>query len=207
MSTGNGSDHQPVDLLRAARRGDGEALGSLLDGYRNYLRLLARLEVGRRLQAKLDASDLIQETFLQAHRHFDEFRGTTEAEVMEWLRTILARQLSNAIRHYRGTKRRDVRLERDLDQELGRSSHVLTRALALSQTSPSQRAARRERAVLLADAMEQLPQDYRDVIVLRHLRALTFPEVADAMERSLGSVKKLWARAIVKLRAEIGAAL
>jgi len=206
MSAGNGSNPEVAHLLLTARQGDGEALGRLLEAYRNYLRLLARLEVGRRLQAKLDASDLIQETFLQAHRGFGEFRGTTEAEVMQWLRTILARQLSNAIRHYRGTQRRDVALERDLDQELGRSSLVLNRALALSQTSPSQRAARRERAVLLADAMEQLPGDYRDVLVLRHLRALTFPQVAEVMDRSVGSVKKLWARAIVKLRAELGEA-
>ncbi|MHC4137749.1 MAG: sigma-70 family RNA polymerase sigma factor [Planctomycetota bacterium] len=207
MIIGNGSDHEAARLLHAARQGDEEALGQLLDGHRNYLRLLARLEVGRRLQAKIDASDVVQEVFLQAHRAFGDFRGSTEGEVLQWLRKILAAQLSNLIRHYARTKRRDVKLERALDHDLNRSSQALRHVLAISQTSPSQRVARRERAVLLADAVERLPEDYRDVIVLRHLQGLTFPEVAEAMERSEGSVKKLWARALAKLRGELGDSL
>jgi RNA polymerase sigma-70 factor (ECF subfamily) len=200
----SGSTHDVARTLQAARQGDEEALGQLLDAYRNYLRLLARLEVGRRLQAKIDASDVVQETFLQAHRAFGDFRGTTEAEVLQWLRKILASQLSNLIRHYTRTKRRDVKLERALDFDLDRSSRALRHVLTISQTSPSQRVARRERAVLLADTMEKLPEDYRDVLVLRHLQGLTFPEVAQSMDRSEGSVKKLWARALARLRGELG---
>lgn len=201
METGN--DPGQEDLLAAARRGDGEAQGRLLEAYRNYLRLLARLEVGRRLQAKIDASDVVQETFLQAHRSFGDFRGTTEAEFVQWLRRILATRLSNAVRHYTRAQRRDINLERQLDQALGQSSQQLHHVLGLSQTSPSQGAARREEAVLLADAIERLPPDYRDVIVLHHLQGLTFPEVSEAMDRSVGSVEKLWARALVKLRGEL----
>jgi RNA polymerase sigma-70 factor (ECF subfamily) len=200
----NGSTHDVARLLQAARHGDEEALGQLLDAYRNYLRMLARLEVGRRLQAKFDASDLIQETFLQAHRAFDDFRGASEADLLLWLRRILASQLSNLIRHYTRTKRRDVKLERALDQNLNRSSQALRHVIAISQTSPSQQVVRREHAVLLADAMERLPEDYREVIVLRHLQGLKFPEVAQSMNRSEGSVKKLWARAIAALRGEMG---
>ena len=204
MGAGNLSNDGAARLLQAARRGDADALGRLLEAYRNYLRLLARLEVGRRLQAKIDASDMVQETFLQAHRAFPEFRGETQAEMLQWLRRILASQLSNSIRHYTRTKRRDIQLERELDQELGRSSQRLNRALALSQTSPSQKAVRKEEGVLLADAVERLPPDYRDVIVLHHLQGLTFPQVAEAMERSTGAVEKLWTRALAKLRKELG---
>ena len=123
---------------------------------------------------------------------------------MKWLRRILATRLSNAIRHFTRAKRRDVRLERELDMDLGRSSRALQRALTLSQTSPSQRAAHRERAVLLADAVERLSDNYRNVIVLRNLQGLTFAEVAQSMDKSVGSVKKLWARALIKLRDELG---
>ena len=207
MDIGNGSVHEAAALLCAARQGDEDALGGLLEAYRSYLRLLARLEIGRRLQAKIDASDVVQETFLQAHRAFGDFRGTTEAEVLQWLRKILATRLSNLIRHYTRTGQRNVKLERSLDTDLDRSSRALRHVLADSQTSPSQRVARRERAVLLADAVEKLPEDYRDVIVLRHLRGLTFPEVAQSMDRTEGSVKKLWARALTRLRGELGGPL
>src|SRR5439155_18589150 len=96
-------------LLRQARAGDGAALGQLLELYQNYLLLLARLQIGRRLQSKVDAADLVQETFLEAHRHFAQFRGTTEEELVSWLRHILAANLANLVRRYLGTRRRDIR--------------------------------------------------------------------------------------------------
>jgi RNA polymerase sigma-70 factor (ECF subfamily) len=199
METGNVSDSGITKLLGAARQGDADALGKLLDAHRNYLRLLARLEVGRRLQAKIDASDLVQETFLQAHRAFPDFRGASEAEMLQWLRSILASRLSKAVRHYCGAQCRDLELERDL----GRSSQALQGMLAISETSPSQRVVRQEQAVLLANAVERLPDDYREVIVLRNLRRLRFKEVAREMGRSVDSVHKLWARALTKLRLEL----
>jgi len=188
-------------LLEAARGGDSIALGEVLDAHRSYLRLLARLEVGRRLQAKVDASDLVQETFLQAHRAFPGFRGTTEAELLQWLRRILASRLTKTVRRYCGTQRRDLELERQLDQ----SSQALRGMMAISQTSPSQRVVRHEQAVLLANAVERLCDDYREVIVLRNLRGLRFKEIAQEMGRSVESVHKIWARALVKLREELEA--
>jgi RNA polymerase sigma-70 factor (ECF subfamily) len=182
----------PEHLLTLARGGSTPVLGQLLELYRGYLTLLARVQLSRRLQSKADASDLVQEVFLQAHDHFPRFRGSTEGELLSWLRQILATTLANLVRHYCGTQRRDVRLERHLAAELDESSRVLERSLLAPQSSPSQQAARREQAVLLADALARLPADYREVIVLRHLEGLTFAEVARRMGRTLDRVKKLW---------------
>jgi RNA polymerase sigma-70 factor (ECF subfamily) len=191
-------------LLREARTGDAATLGQLLELYRRYLALLARVQIGQRLQRKADASDLVQETFLEAHRQFAKFRGTSEAQFVRWLRQLLAGSLANLLRHYLGTRGRDVRLEQEIEGALDRSSMLLDGGLVAEQSSPSQQAAGREQAVLLADALAQLPDDYRDVLVLRHLEGLTFPEVALRMERSLDSVEKLWMRALARLRQSVG---
>ena len=202
MNSGGGPD--PEELLRLARAGDGRALGQLFALYRNYLALLARLQIGRRLQGKVDPSDLVQETFLAGHRGFAGFRGRTEAELVGWLRTILATTLASLGRRYWGSRRRDVRLERELADELEQSSRALDRGLVAGHSSPSQRADRREQAVLLADALEQLSADHREVMILRHLEELSFPEVAQRMGRSVEAVKKLWARALAQLRRGMG---
>jgi RNA polymerase sigma-70 factor (ECF subfamily) len=190
----------PVQLLRAARAGDPQALGQLLELYRNYLRLLARVQVSRRLRGKADPSDLVQEAFLAAQRTFVQFRGTSEAELMDWLRQILTSKLLDLARRYLGTARRNVRLERQLADDLDDSSRALGKALWTPESSPSERAIQRERAVLLADALKSLPPDYGEVIILRHLEGLPLAEVAERMGRSLDSVKKLWVRGIAKLR-------
>jgi RNA polymerase sigma-70 factor (ECF subfamily) len=197
----------PAMLLPAARAGDAAVRGQLLESYRSYLKLLARLELGRRLQSKLDASDVVQEAFLHAHRVFDQFRGATEAELTAWLRQVLSTKLADQLRHYVGAKQRDVRLERDLAQNLDQSSQAPDRSLVARQSSPSRQAARREQAVLLADALERLPEDYREVIVLHQLEDLPFPEVARRMVRSLDSVRNLWPRALARLRRLLGDAL
>jgi RNA polymerase sigma-70 factor (ECF subfamily) len=200
----SGAGLDPEELLEQARAGSGQALGQLLQLYRNYLAILARMQLGRRLQGKVDDSDLIQETFLEAHRHFEQFRGTGEAELVSWLRQILAGVLANLLRRYYGTRRRDVRLERELAGELDESSQALNAGLLARHSTPSERATRREQGVLLADALQQLPEDYRDVIVLSHLEGLKFPEVARRMGRTVPSVKNLWARALGKLRRTLG---
>jgi RNA polymerase sigma-70 factor (ECF subfamily) len=197
--TEQGSPH-PELLLCQAREGDGAVLGELFELYRNYLELLARLQIGRRLQSKVDAADLVQETFLAAHDNFDQFRGTTEAELAGWLRQILASRLAKLIRRFYGTSRRDVRLERRLTTELEQSSRDLDRNLECPESSPSERAARREQAVLLADTLRKLPDDYREVLILHHLEGLTMPEVARKLNRSLDSVKNVWLRALARLR-------
>ena len=194
----------PDELLQQARSGSSEHLGQLLEIYRHYLRLLARIEIGRNLQAKLDASDLVQDTLLEAHRNFPRFQGSSETQFVCWLRQIMAANLANLLRRYLGTQGRDVRLERELAIRLDQSSRLLDRGLVDRGSSPSYQASRREQAVLLADALEKLPEDYREVIVLRHLEGLTFPEVSQRMGRSLDSVEKLWVRGLAQLRRVMG---
>jgi RNA polymerase sigma-70 factor (ECF subfamily) len=199
---------QPPDateLVQIARGGDAEALGRLLDRYANYLLLLARVQVGRRLQGKIDAADLVQETFLEAHRHFAGFRGQSEPEVASWLRQILAGVLANQLRRYLGTQGRDIRLERELAVELDQSSTALSIGLADPGPTPSKLVAGRERTVMLADALGRLPDDYREVIVLRHLEELPFAEVARRMGRSEDAVQKLWVRALARMRKALDA--
>jgi RNA polymerase sigma-70 factor (ECF subfamily) len=191
-------------LLRLARAGDSPARGQLLESYRPYLALLARLQLGPRLQGKADPADLVQETFLRAHRHFDRFLGAGETELLAWLRQILASALADLVRRYLGSRRRDLRLERQLAYEVDRSSQALGQDLAAPQSSPSQQAARREQAVLLARALERLPADYREVIILHQLEDRSFPQVAEHMGRSLDSVKNLWIRALARLRRSLG---
>jgi RNA polymerase sigma-70 factor (ECF subfamily) len=187
-------------LIARARAGEPDVLGPLFERFRNYLSILARVQIGRRLQSKVDAADLVQETFLEAHRNFPLFRGQGAAEFTAWLRQILAGRLANLIRRYIGTQGRDVRLERDLAMDLDHSSQLLDRGLASPVSSPSRQAARREQAVILADALARLPDNYREVIILRHLEGLTFPEVARRMGRSVDSVEKLWLRGLTRLR-------
>lgn len=190
----------PQLLLEQAQAGDEESRGKLLASYNDYLTLLARVQIGRRIQGKVDPADVVQETFLDAHRQFAQFRGTTEAELVAWLRRILAGQLALTMRKFLGTKSRDVGLERELGAQLDHSSESMDRDLADSISTPSQRVSRREQAVLLADALAKLPDDYREVIVLRHLEGLPFADVAQRMGRSENSVQKLWVRSLASLR-------
>jgi RNA polymerase sigma-70 factor, ECF subfamily len=196
--------NDPNLMLHEARAGDAAMLGPLLEQYRHYLALLARVQIGHRLQGKVDEMDLVQEVFLEAHRHFPQFKGTTEGQFIAWLRQILASLLANLLRRYLGTRRRDVRLEQEMTDAIDRSSHALERSLIAPDSSPSQQAAQREQSVVLADALNELPENYREVIVLRHLEGLTFPEIAERMGKSVTSVQKLWLRGLARLRQAVG---
>ena len=192
---------EPLEqLLAAARAGDAAATGQLLELYRNYLRLLARTLLGQTLRLRLEPSDLVQETLMEAHRDFRHFAGTTEAELVAWLRRILARNLADQARWHKA-ERRDVRRQESLEDLLERHGQEAAHALVAGLSTPSARAQRREQAVVLADALAQLPDDYREVIVLRHLERLSFKEVAERMGRSPGAVRMLWLRALEKLHA------
>jgi RNA polymerase sigma-70 factor (ECF subfamily) len=147
---------------------------------------------------------LVQQTFLEAYRDFAQFRGRTEKEMIAWLRKILARNISNLVRQYRLSQRRDVVLEQHLEGSLDRSSCVLDGGFVAADSTPSSRAARRERAVLVAEALDRLPVHYREVVVLRHLEGLKFDEIARRMDRTVDSVKKLWARSLAQLRDQLG---
>lgn len=191
-------------MIDLARCGDEAATGRLLATYREYLKLLARVQVGRRLQGKLDASDLVQETFMDAHRQMPQFKGATEAELLAWLRKILAGQVAMTVRRYFGAKGRDLNLERDIVAQIDASSQAMDRGLVGSNTTPSQHVARREQSVLLADALAQLSEDHREAIVLRHLEGLSLAEAATRMGRSQDSVQKLYVRGLMNLRRIMG---
>jgi RNA polymerase sigma-70 factor (ECF subfamily) len=190
-------------LLAEAKLGSEVARGALFEHHRSYLELLARVELGRRLKTKVDPSDIVQETFLEAHRSFESFRGEGEREFAAWLRTILARRITHLVRRYLRNQGRDVRREQMLDVALEHSSRALERGLDAVQPTPSQGASQREQGILLANALAQLPPDYREVVVLRHFEGLSFVEVGERMGRSLDSVQKLWVRALGRLRQEL----
>jgi RNA polymerase sigma-70 factor (ECF subfamily) len=194
----------PLEMLTAARGGNAAALGMLLESYSNYLTLLARMQIGAKVRGKVDPGDIVQETFLEVHRQFPEFRGTSEGEFLAWIRRILAGQLAQTMRRFLGTKGRDVRMEQEMAAKVDQSSAVLDRGFAAPGSSPSQSAARREHSVILADALNRLPADYREVIILRHIEGHSFAETATRMGRTENGVQKLWVRALARLRQELG---
>ena len=197
------SDSVFDQLLFNARRGESSAQGDLLRRFEPWLRLLARVQCESRFQAKFDASDVVQQTLLEAIKAFPQFRGSTEAELTVWLRQILAHALAHEIRRYHGTQKRDAKRELSLDEQLYESSCRLRDMLADSASSPSRHALRREREVLLAEVLARMPDDYREVIVLRNLQELPHAEVARRMNRSVGAVRMLWVRALARLREEL----
>jgi RNA polymerase sigma-70 factor, ECF subfamily len=171
-----------------------------LQRYRPWLHIMARLQLGGRFQGKFDASDIVQQTLLVACRDLPNFRGRTEAELLGWLRQILAHVLGHEMRRYRGTKQRDIGREVSLEESLLQSSQRLGGMLADAGSSPSHKAIRREQEVLLAEVLARLPDDYREVIILRNLEGLSHDEVARRMQRGVGAVRMLWARALKQLR-------
>jgi RNA polymerase sigma-70 factor (ECF subfamily) len=161
---------------------------------------LARTGIDQSLQGKADPSDLVQETLLKAHQHFGQFRGQTEAELVAWLRQILARNLADLVRRFRIADARRIARERSLEQMIANSSAALNNLLVGRGSSPSQSAERREMSVVLADALGDLSADSREVIILRSIEERGWDEVAQKMGRSQGAVRLLWARALKRLR-------
>ncbi len=191
-------------LIMAARGGDADALGELLSKYRRYLVFLARSGLHKHLQAKADPSDIAQEVCLAAHGNIGDFRGESPEQFAAWLRRILTNTLAMHIRRYLGTDKRDARLEKNLNQSITNASGFLQSYLAADVTSPSQQFARNEAFLQLATALETLPEEYRQVIVLRHVEGLPFSDVARMMNRTVNSVEKLWVRALGKLKLSVG---
>jgi RNA polymerase sigma-70 factor (ECF subfamily) len=199
------ADVAASDLIRRCRAGEGPAREALFDRYHHYLRVLAGAQLGRHLRAKCDPSDLVQQTLLEAHRDFATFQGHNEAELLAWLRRILAHNLFNEARRF-AARQRDAAREVSLEQVqagVEHSSAVLGRCLAADTTSPSQAAARREAAVRLADALARLPADYQTVLLLRVFEEMSAEEVARRMGRSAGAVRMLQMRALAALREQL----
>ncbi len=183
-------------LLDAVRHEDTSAQGQLLQHYRPWLHLLARLEIDGRFRGKFDASDVVQQTLLEACRDLPKFHGGTEGELLAWLRQVLAHVLGHEFRRYAGTQRRDLAREVSLEQSLAQSSQRLGDILAASGSSPSQQAVRHEQEVMLAEVLARLPEDYREVLIFRNLEGLSHEEVAQRMGRGVGAVRMLWVRAL-----------
>lgn len=181
--------------------GQDDPSGWSLDNYRDYLLLLARLHLGPRLQAKLDPSDLVQETLLKAHQQRQAFRGQTEQEWAAFLRRILANTLADAARHF-GRDKRNVGREQPIGIDLEQSSARLEAWLAAEQSSPSERVQRQELLLRLGTAMAQLPEDQRIAVMMRYLQQPASPviEIAATLERTPKAVSGLIARGLTRLR-------
>src|SRR5437879_572340 len=187
-------------LLAEALRGCGESLGTLLELYRNYLYLQARTQLGLQLRTRANPSDVVQETFLQACRHFQQFRGRTTKELLGWLRRILVHNLARLAEQQVLAQKRNIRREVSLDRPRGQPAAAFPLTLVSPGSSPSTHAQRRELADQLAGQLARLPAAYREVLVLRNLEGLAFGEVAQRMGRSPGAVRVLWLRALDQLR-------
>lgn len=171
---------------------------SRMEDYRSYLMLLAETRLDRRLQGKLDPSDVVQQTLLNAHQGWAQFRGTSEAELVAWLRQILARTLLNCLRDFRRAKR-DVFRERSLQEALEDSSARLEGWLAAEQSTPSQQALRGERLVQVAEAVRHLPEGQRQAIVLFYWQGCSLAEIAEGLGRSVPAVAGLLHRGLKQL--------
>lgn len=175
-----------------------EANHETLDQFRSYLYLLARAHLSPRVHQQVDASDLVQQTLMDAHAKKSQFRGSTDAERAAWLRKILTCNLADAIRHQRRAKR-DVSRQRSLEVEIDGSFRRAESWLAVSQPSPSQRVEQKEELLRLADALTQLPEAQRDAVILRHLQGMSLSEVASQLHRSEAAVAGLVYRGLNKL--------
>jgi len=170
-----------------------------LERFREYLMFLVRSELGDREAGKIEPSDVVQETLLEAHRKLGQFRGHSEAEMAGWLRKMLVYGLNDA-RRALGRAKRDVAREQSLEAALDQSSARLGVCLALEQSSPSEHAQRHERAVRLADALARLPEAQRQAVVLRHYEGLSLEDISRHMGRSSDAVAGLLKRASKELR-------
>ncbi len=196
----------PTAYLERALSGDAASLGALLMSYMNYLKVLSQGELDDRVRRRVSASDIVQETLLEAHRDFAKFNGATLFEFTGWLRRILINNLAQAVENHLVAAKRDVRRERsldDVDASLSRSSVRLEMMLADHRGSPSSALDQQEALVHLANSISQLPEHYRDVIVQRHIEGRSFSDIAERTNRKPGTVRMLWVRAIEKLREQM----
>jgi RNA polymerase sigma-70 factor, ECF subfamily len=186
------------EQLEAAREGDRDALGRTIQPFRQFLLMIAERELAPELKTKEGASDLVQDTLLEAHRHFPQFEGQTEAELRAWLRRLLLHRVSYTVRRYRKAGKRQ--LSREFSLGAADSSRGLAEALAGDSTSPSGRAVHREEEAAMLAALDTLPERERQVIIWRHREDCSFDEIGKRLNRSNVAARKLWLRAIEQLQ-------
>ena len=167
--------------------------------FRAYLHLLVRRRLDDRLQGKLDASGVVQQTLWEAHRGWQDFRGKSEGELAAWLRRILVRNLTDEVRKLAAGKR-DLARERSIEAAVQQSSANLVAWLAQDQPSPSEQAVRQEQVLNLAAALARLPEDQRTAVELHHLDGYSLAEVGCEMQRSKEAVAGLLFRGLKRLR-------
>jgi RNA polymerase sigma-70 factor (ECF subfamily) len=170
-----------------------------LERFRAYLLLLARAQLGTRFQGKLDASDVVQQTLLEAHHKRGQFRGQGHGQLLAWLRRLLACTLADALRTITRAKR-DAGRECSLEAALDQSSERLTAWLAADQSSPSEQADRSEQLLRLAEALTTLPEAQRQALVLRHCHGWPVAEISRELGRSPTAVAGLLKRGACQLR-------
>jgi RNA polymerase sigma-70 factor, ECF subfamily len=195
------SDECFESLLRAARGGDGNSLGRLLQSFRDYLLLVARRELAPDLQAKVGASDVVQDTFLQAQHGFAGFQGQTAVELAAWLQRMLRHNLVHCARRYRTTDQRG--LGREVELRARNLEGTDEGPLVAETPTPSKLAMAQEREEQLQQALKRLPEAYRQVILLRHREGRSFEEIGRVLQRSSEAARKLWGRAIQQLQREL----
>ena len=197
-STSSNSEPDELDVeLAEARAGSQKALGRLLDASRPYLLKIAGQELTPKLHTKGGASDLVQETHLEAHRGFANFVGATRADFLSWLRKILLHNVADFRRRFCQSSIRDV--NREISIGNGESKEDQSLQLAANASSPSSHMVRQEEAAMLERALDDLPEHYRQVVILRHKEKLSHQEIGLRLNRSEEAVRKLWARAIQAL--------
>jgi RNA polymerase sigma-70 factor (ECF subfamily) len=191
----------PGELEAIAMGDNGDSDSLAVEGFRSYLCALARIQVAARpwLAAKLDASDVVQQALLKAHAAREQFRGQTAAEMAVWLRQILTRTLANELRAL-GQQKRDAGAERSLQADLDASSCRLDAWLVADQSTPSEQVGRRERAAALASAVEALPSEQQEVVLLKHCHGLALADIAARLGRSQAAVAGLLRRGLERLR-------
>jgi RNA polymerase sigma-70 factor, ECF subfamily len=183
-------------LLAEARTGSAAALARAIDGCREYLLLVAGRELDPRVRAKVGSSDLVQETLFEAQQHFPHFHGTTREDLLRWVRRILLRNIANANRRYLASTKRAADRERPLAADPAGPADP-------ARLPPDAAAADEDRARMLR-AIDRLPDDYRQVIQARSFDGLPFEEVGARLGRSAEAARRLWVRALDRLRAEMG---
>jgi RNA polymerase sigma-70 factor, ECF subfamily len=196
-----------MELIAKARAGEKEALGELCNLYRNYMRMVVRTGLGPKLRERVELSDVVQEALVEVIRQFPQFTGQNEAALVGWLRRLVGQKLADLGRYHSRAKRSgggpDVPLDAAWDLPgggEGSQGGKLLDMLALSQTSPSEAASKRELTVLLADALAALPETESEVLWLYHAEGLSFEGIGDRMGVSRKSIRGIWARGLKSLK-------